>query len=50
MCISGRRGPPGQQMGGADGWNTVGANRTPLKSVDRSIDPSKMKLSKVCGN
>ncbi|XP_053379539.1 eukaryotic translation initiation factor 4 gamma 1-like [Mercenaria mercenaria] len=41
-----RGGPPDQRGGGADGWNTVVGNRTPLKSVDRSIDPSKMKLSK----
>ncbi|XP_052760532.1 eukaryotic translation initiation factor 4 gamma 1-like isoform X2 [Mya arenaria] len=47
----GRRGPPSGQMGGDrggqgnDGWNTVG-NRTPLRSVDRSIDPSRMKISK----
>ncbi|XP_052211936.1 eukaryotic translation initiation factor 4 gamma 1-like isoform X2 [Dreissena polymorpha] len=44
----GRRGPPSGQMGGqagSDGWNMVGAQRTPLK-VDRSIDPSKMKISR----
>ncbi|WAR14177.1 IF4G1-like protein [Mya arenaria] len=47
----GRRGPPSGQMGGDrggqgnDGWNTVG-NRTPLRSVDCSIDPSRMNISK----
>ena len=36
-------GPPG-----SDGWNMVGGqSRTPFKSIDRSIDPTKMKISKV---
>ena len=36
-------GPPS-----ADGWNMVGGqSRTPFKSIDRSIDPTKMKISKV---
>ncbi|XP_045163531.2 eukaryotic translation initiation factor 4 gamma 3-like [Mercenaria mercenaria] len=42
----GRTGGPFGQMGGADGWNTVVVNRTPLKSVERSIDSSTMKLTK----
>ncbi|XP_045163528.1 eukaryotic translation initiation factor 4 gamma 1-like isoform X2 [Mercenaria mercenaria] len=42
----GRRGGPPEPRDGADGWNPVGANRIPLKFVDRSIGPSKMKLSK----
>ncbi|KAL3861762.1 hypothetical protein ACJMK2_007784 [Sinanodonta woodiana] len=44
----GSRGRPGQPSGsmggGADGWNTV--SRTPLRT-DRSIDPTKLKLSKL---
>ena len=36
-------GPPS-----TDGWNMVGGqSRTPFKSIDRSIDPTKMKISKV---
>lgn len=45
--VTGRRGGPQGQMGTSDGWNTVGGQRTPLKNVDRSIDISKMKFSKV---
>ncbi|KAL3861767.1 hypothetical protein ACJMK2_007788 [Sinanodonta woodiana] len=44
----GSRGRPGQPSGsmggGADGWNIV--SRTPLRT-DRSIDPTKLKLSKL---
>ncbi|KAK3598299.1 hypothetical protein CHS0354_010275 [Potamilus streckersoni] len=44
----GNRGRPGQPSGpmggGADGWNTV--SRAPLRT-DRTIDPSKLKLSKL---
>ena len=36
-------GPPS-----SDGWNMVGGqSRTPFKAIDRSIDPTKMKISKV---
>ena len=50
FCVPGRRGPQGGGMGppSADGWNMVGGqSRTPFKSIDRSIDPTKMKISKV---
>ena len=51
VYVSGRRGgPQGGPMGppGSDGWNMVGGqSRTPFKSIDRSIDPTKMKISKV---
>ncbi|KAK3602167.1 hypothetical protein CHS0354_013234 [Potamilus streckersoni] len=44
----GNRGRPGQPSGpmgfGADGWNTV--SRAPLRT-DRTIDPTKLKLSKL---
>ena len=33
----------------ADGCNMVGGkSRTQVESIDRSIDPTKMKISKVC--
>ncbi|XP_053379565.1 eukaryotic translation initiation factor 4 gamma 1-like isoform X2 [Mercenaria mercenaria] len=43
----GRRGGLLGQIGDTDSWNTVCVNRTPLKSVDRSIDPTTKKLTKL---
>lgn len=41
-------GQPGMGGGTPDGWNTVGGGRPNMRGERQTIDPSRLKLSRVC--